>query len=49
MLTQSFADAVIEAERIITSAPHIRSEQDLAEGHDYLAGSIRAALQLAWA
>ena len=49
MLTQSFADAVIEAERIITSAPHIRSEQDLAEGYDYLAGSIRAALQLAWA
>ena len=49
MLTQSFADAVIEAERIITSAPHVRSEQDLAEGYDYLAGSIRAALQLAWA
>src|ERR1022692_2358725 len=49
MLTQPFADAVIEAEKIITSAPHIRSEQDLVEGYDYLAGSIRAALQLAWA
>ena len=49
MLTQSFADAVVEAERIITGAPHIRTEADLAEGYDYLAGSIRASLQLAWA
>ena len=49
VLTQSFADAVAEAERIITSAPHIRGEADLAEGYDYLAGSIRASLQMAWA
>ena len=49
MLTQSFAEAVAEAERIITGAPHIRSEADLAEGLDYLAGNIRASLQLAWA
>ena len=49
MLTQSFAEAVAEAERIITSAPHIRDEADLAEGYDYLAGSIRASLQMAWA
>ena len=49
MLTKPFADALIEAEKIITSAPHIRSEQDLVEGYDYLAGSIRASLQLAWA
>ena len=49
MLTQSFADAILEAEKIITAAPHIRSEQDLAEGYDYLAGSIRASLTLAWA
>jgi hypothetical protein len=49
VLTQSFADAVVEAEKIITSAPHIRSAADLAEGYDYLAGSIRASLQLAWA
>src|ERR1700747_3040680 len=48
-LTQPFADAVVEAEKIITSAPHVRTEQDLAEGYDYLAGSIRSALQLAWA
>jgi hypothetical protein len=49
VLTQSFADAVAEAEKIITGAPHIRTEADLAEGYDYLAGNIRASLQLAWA
>ncbi len=49
MLTQSFADAVTEAEKVITGAPHVKTEQDLAEGYDYLAGSIRAALQMAWA
>ncbi len=49
MLTQPFADALIEAEKIITTAAHVRSEQDLIEGYDYLAGSIRASLQLAWA
>jgi len=49
VLTQPFADAVLEAEKIITSAPHIQTEQDLAEGYDYLAGSIRASLTMAWA
>jgi hypothetical protein len=49
MLTQSFAEAVAEAERIITAAPHIQTELDLAEGQEYLAGSIRSSLQLAWA
>jgi len=49
VLTQSFADAVLEAEKIITGAPHIQSAQDLAEGYDYLAGSISASLHLAWA
>ncbi len=48
-VTQSFADAVLEAEKIITGAPHVQTEQDLAEGYDYLAGSIRSSLQLAWA
>jgi hypothetical protein len=48
-LTQPFADAVLEAEKIITSAPHVQSEQDLAEGYEYLAGSVRASLQMAWA
>jgi hypothetical protein len=49
VLTQPFADAVAEAEKIITGAPHIQTEADRAEGYDYLAGNIRASLQLAWA
>jgi len=49
VLTEPFADAVLEAERVITEAAHVRDEQDLAEGYDYLAGSIRASLQMAWA
>jgi hypothetical protein len=49
LLTQPFADAVLEAEKIITSAPHIKTEQDLADGYEYLAGSIRASLAMAWA
>jgi hypothetical protein len=49
VLTQSFAEAVAEAERIIIGAPHVQTEADLAEGYDYLAGNIRASLQLAWA
>jgi hypothetical protein len=49
VLTQSFADAVVEAEKIIAAAPHVQTEQDLAEGYDYLAGSIEASLHMAWA
>ncbi|QWF84078.1 DUF1214 domain-containing protein [Amycolatopsis sp. CA-230715] len=49
MLTQPLADAIAEAEEVITGAPHVRTEQDLVEGYDYLAGSIRASLQMAWA
>lgn len=49
MLTSSFAEAVLEAEKVIADAPHVRDERDLAEGYDYLAGSIRASLQMAWA
>jgi hypothetical protein len=49
VLTQPFADAVVEAERVIAAAPHVRTAQDLAEGYDYLAGSIQASLHLAWA
>jgi hypothetical protein len=49
VLTQSFADAVLEAEKIIASAPHVQTDQDLAEGYDYLAGSIAASLHMAWA
>jgi hypothetical protein len=49
VLTQTFADAVLEAEKVITEAAHVQDDQDLAEGYDYLAGSIRASLQMAWA
>ena len=49
MLTQAFAEALAEAEKIIAGAPFVASEQDLAEGYDYLAGSIQASLRLAWA
>jgi hypothetical protein len=40
---------MLEAETIIKNAPHIQTAQDLAEGYDYLAGSIRASLTMAWA
>jgi hypothetical protein len=49
VLTKSFAEAVTEAESVIANAPHIQSEQDLLEGYEYLAGSIRAAIQSAFA
>jgi hypothetical protein len=49
MLTQPLAEAIAEAERLITSAPHVKSGQDLAEGYEYLAGSIQASLRMAWA
>jgi hypothetical protein len=49
MLTEAFVEAVAQAEKIIAGAPHVRTEQDLIEGYDYLAGSIRSSLQLAWA
>ncbi|MGI8493299.1 MAG: hypothetical protein ACR2KC_07255 [Acidimicrobiales bacterium] len=48
MLTRSFAEAVAEAEQIVREAPHVRTELDLAEGFDYLAGCIRLALSSAW-
>jgi hypothetical protein len=48
VLTESFADAVVAAEKIIADAPHVQTEQDLLEGYDYLAGSIRSALSSAW-
>jgi hypothetical protein len=48
MLTQSLADAIVAAEKIIRDAPHVGGEQDVVEGLDYLAGGIRAALAAAW-
>lgn len=46
--TGVFAEAVAEAEAMIRGASFAKTEQDVAEGLDYLAGSIRASLQLAW-
>jgi hypothetical protein len=47
-VTRAFAEAVAEAERLIANPPFPASEQDLAEGLDYLAGSIRSSLQMAF-
>ena len=38
--TQAFAEALAEAEKIIASTPARSPERDLAEGYDYLAGSV---------
>ena len=48
MITQPFLDAIAEAETLIESAPQIKTDQDLLEGYDYLAGRIRASLQLSF-
>jgi hypothetical protein len=45
---EAFAEAVREAEKLIANPPFPVSEQDLAEGYDYLAGSIRSSLQMAF-
>jgi hypothetical protein len=48
-LTRAFTDACHEAEQLIRGASFLKTEQDLVDGLDYLAGSIRASLQMAWA
>lgn len=45
-LTEPFTAAIAEAEKLIAAADFIHDEKDLAEGYDYLAGSIAACLQL---
>lgn len=47
-LTRPLQDAIAEAEKLIESAPFIKTEQDLLEGYDYLAGRIRMAMQMAF-
>jgi hypothetical protein len=47
-VTRAFTEAVAEAEALIANPPFPVSEQDLAEGYDYLAGSIRSSLQMAF-
>ncbi|QYJ02934.1 hypothetical protein KUV85_11370 [Nocardioides panacisoli] len=48
MISKPFQDAIAEAEQLIESADFIRTEQDLLEGYDYLAGRIRMAVQTAF-
>jgi hypothetical protein len=45
---EAFAEAIREAEKLIANPPFEVSEQDVAEGYDYLAGSIRSSLQMAF-
>lgn len=45
---REFATAIADGEKIVTEAPFVRTEADLVEGLDYLAGSIRGSLQTAW-
>ncbi|RNL77696.1 hypothetical protein EFL95_16960 [Nocardioides marmorisolisilvae] len=47
-MTKVFSDAVAEAEGLIANPPFEISEQERAEGYDYLAGSIRSSLQMAF-
>ena len=47
-VTAPLREAIAEAEGLIESAPFIRTEQDLLEGYDYLAGRIRMAMQMAF-
>lgn len=46
MTLDAFRDAIAEAEALIRNPPFPIGEQDLAEGLDYLAGSIRSSLQM---
>ncbi|GAB89736.1 hypothetical protein [Gordonia rhizosphera] len=45
-VTKPLTDAIAEAEKLIASARFVETEQDLAEGYDYLAGSVAAIVQL---
>ena len=47
-LTKPFTDAIAEAEELVRNAEFIKTEQDLDEGYAYLAGRIRASLQMAF-
>ncbi|WP_441964470.1 hypothetical protein [Mycolicibacterium houstonense] len=48
MYSQPLADAIAEAERLVTEAPFIESEADLLEGLQYLAGCIAACTHVAF-
>ncbi|MGN6723893.1 MAG: hypothetical protein ACTHJM_14890 [Marmoricola sp.] len=44
----AFRDAIAEAEKLISNPPFEATEVEMAEGWDYLAGSIRSAIQAAF-
>jgi hypothetical protein len=46
LVSRPFTEAIAEAERLVAAAPHIKSEADLLEGLQYLAGGISASLHL---
>ena len=46
--SQSFAEAIAEAERLVREAPFIENEADLLEGLQYLAGGIAACTHIAF-
>lgn len=46
-VTAPFREAIANAESLIAAADFVSSDADLAEGYDYLAGSIAAVLQQA--
>ena len=48
MSLEAFREAIAEAERLIRNPPFEITEAELAEGLDYLAGSIRSAVQMAF-
>ena len=48
MSLDAFRQAIAEAEELIRNPPFEINEQELAEGLDYLAGSIRSSLQMAF-
>jgi hypothetical protein len=45
---QPLVDAIAEAERLVSEAPHIQTEADLWEGLQYLAGCIAGCTHLAF-
>jgi hypothetical protein len=48
MYSEPFAEAIAEAERLVSEAPFIESEADLLEGLQYLAGCIAACTHVAF-
>ncbi|MCV7201226.1 hypothetical protein B7435_10640 [Mycolicibacterium peregrinum] len=48
MYSQPLADAIAEAEHLVTTAPFIETEADLLEGLQYLAGCIAACTHVAF-